>query len=328
MDDIAARVLRAEVRAGARLIRWLEDGDARAYPALREIYPHTGNAHLIGITGPPGAGKSTLVDVLIAEQRRRGRRVGVVAIDPSSSFSGGAILGDRIRMQKHAADEGVFIRSMGTRGALGGLARAAFDAVLVLDAMRYDVILIETVGVGQDEIDIARLAHTTVIVAVPGLGDEIQAIKAGLLEIGEIFVVNKADRDGAHDIVRELELLLHLRESAAADGPAPWRAPLLSAVANRGEGAEAIVDAFDAHAAQLRAAGRFAKQFEQRGRVQLDELLREVLMQRLHAHLQTVPVAVQLLDAVRARQIDPYSAATSIAAALRLETDFSKEIPT
>lgn len=197
LPDIATAVLAGEVAAGARLIRWLEDGDSRGREVLREIFPRAGRAQLIGITGPPGAGKSTLVDALVSGYRARRRKVGVLAVDPTSPYSGGAILGDRVRMQRHAADPGVFIRSMGTRGELGGLARATFDAALVMDAMGFDPVIVETVGVGQDEVEIAMLAHTTVVVSVPGLGDEIQAIKAGVLEAGQIFVINKADRAGA-----------------------------------------------------------------------------------------------------------------------------------
>ena len=197
MHPLAAKVLQGDVRATARLLRDIDDRASGWLDALSDLHPHTGNAFVIGVTGNPGAGKSTLTDQLITRYRRQGLRVGVVAVDPTSPFSGGAILGDRIRMQRHALDREVFIRSLATRGHLGGLSRSTADAVHVLDAWGAKVILVETVGVGQDELEIARLAHTTVVVMAPGLGDEVQAIKAGILEIADIFVVNKADREGS-----------------------------------------------------------------------------------------------------------------------------------
>ncbi|MBI5610317.1 MAG: methylmalonyl Co-A mutase-associated GTPase MeaB, partial [Deltaproteobacteria bacterium] len=203
-DRAAAAVLAGDVRAAARLMRLLDDRDPSATEVLRKLYPHTGRARVLGITGNPGSGKSTLTSRLIGKYRALGLKVGVLAVDPSSPFSGGAILGDRIRMMEHAADPGVFIRSLATRGALGGLSRSTADSVHVLDAMGCDVVIIETVGVGQDEIDIVRTAETTVVVLVPGLGDDIQAIKAGILEIADIFVVNKADIDGAERTVADL----------------------------------------------------------------------------------------------------------------------------
>ena len=248
--------------AGARAIRWLDDRDPRGVEVLRKIFERTGRAHVVGVTGPPGAGKSTLVDLLVTEHRSRGRRVAVLAIDPSSPFSGGALLGDRVRMSRHALDDDVFIRSMGTRGQAGGLSRAAHDACLVLDAMGFDVIIVETVGVGQDEIDIVSLAHSTLIVNVPGLGDEVQAIKAGLLEAGDLFVINKADREGAEQTQRELELMLHLRSQS--QGEDAWSPPLLLAVASLGEGGAGLVDALEAHAAHLRASGEFDRRSSER----------------------------------------------------------------
>ncbi|MBP8925270.1 MAG: methylmalonyl Co-A mutase-associated GTPase MeaB [Pseudomonadales bacterium] len=314
--DLVDEVLAGKVAAGARLIRWLEDEDPRAGAALARIYPHTGRAHLIGITGPPGAGKSTLAGMLIGGLRARGHKVGVIAVDPSSPFSGGAILGDRVRMQRHAADEGVFIRSMGSRGQHGGLARASFDAMLVLDAMGYDTILVETVGVGQEEIEIVALAHSTIIVAVPGLGDEIQAIKAGLMEAGDLFVVNKADRDGAHETLRQLELALHLREQAGA--ATAWKPPLLAAVAARDEGGAAILDALEAHAAHLRASGAFEAQRAERGYAVFLKLLRDAAMRKLLDAALERDDAALLLDDLKHCRIDPHRAADLLVARLRI----------
>ncbi len=302
MSPLAADLLAGKVAAGARAIRWLDDRDPRGVTVLREIFPSTGRAHIVGVTGPPGAGKSTLTDMLIAEVRRRGRRVGIIAIDPSSPFTGGAILGDRVRMARHSLDYGVFIRSIGTRGQPGGLARSTHDACLVLDAMGYDVVIVETVGVGQDEIDVVNLAHTTIIVAVPGLGDEVQAVKAGLMEAGEIFVVNKADREGFEAARRQMELMLHLREQSQPDQP--WHPPLLSAVASRDEGGHAIVDALEAHGQFLQASGGWSAKSARRETEQMLALVRERLTSMVLAE-----AGQPLLAAVEAREVDPYSAA-------------------
>lgn len=218
---LSGRVIAGEPRAVARLISGLEDGDPAALEAMRALRGRSGRAHLIGITGPPGAGKSTLSDKMITSLRERGSRVGVLAVDPSSPFSGGAILGDRLRMNAHATDEGVFIRSLASRGQLGGLSRATQSAARVLDAAGYDYILIETVGVGQSEVDVVKLADTVILISVPGLGDDIQTIKAGIMEIGDIFVVNKADRDGADRVVREIRSMLETAQSLKAHQVAP-----------------------------------------------------------------------------------------------------------
>ncbi len=303
--DVAAELLAGHIGAGARAIRWLDDGDERGREVLARIYGATGRAHVVGVTGPPGAGKSTLVDMVVAEQRRRGRRVGVLAIDPTSPFTGGAILGDRLRMGRHALDEGVFIRSMGTRGESGGLSRAAYDASLILDAMGYEVVIVETVGVGQEELDIVALAHTTLIVAVPGLGDEVQAVKAGLLEAGELLVLNKADREGAEQTRRHLELLLHLRSGTRAAGG--WEPRLLNATASRDEGGAAIVDTLDAHRAFLEASGEFARQCGRRAEQHFLALVRaDALAQVRHG------TGAALATAVRERRLDPYSAAAQL----------------
>lgn len=305
-DDIADGVLRGVVGAGARAIRWLDDRDPRGAAVIRRIFPATGRAQIVGVTGPPGAGKSTLTDMLVTDLRRRELRVGVIAIDPSSPFTGGAILGDRVRMARHAIDPGVFIRSLGTRGQAGGLSRSTHDACLVLDAMGYDIIIVETVGVGQDEIDVVNLAHTTIIVGVPGLGDEVQAVKAGLMEAGEIFVINKADREGYDATLRQFELMLHLRETSSTETVprhvCDWSVPLLRSVASRGEGGGAIVDAILAHRAALDAGGVFIRQSGLREREQTLALLRDRLATRALA------ASGDILAAVEARTLDPYSA--------------------
>ncbi|MFK7975232.1 MAG: methylmalonyl Co-A mutase-associated GTPase MeaB [Halioglobus sp.] len=304
--DVAAELLAGKVLAGARAIRWLDDRDPRGEQVMADVFAATGNAQVVGVTGPPGAGKSTLVDALVTEQRKRGRRVGVIAVDPSSPFTGGAILGDRVRMSTHTLDEGVFIRSLGTRGQGGGLSRSAHDACLILDAMGYDVIFVETVGVGQDEIDIVALAHTTLIVAVPGMGDEVQVIKAGLMEVGDLFVVNKADREGADATLAQLEMMLHLRQESAS-GAAQWSPPALKAVASQGQGTADVVDVLDQHAKTLRASGEFAKRTSRRATEQVLLLVREALLREANERL-----GAELLEAVDRRELDPYAAARAL----------------
>jgi len=307
--EVANRLLAGETAAGARAIRWLDDRDPRGAQVLAEIYPHTGRAQAVGVTGPPGAGKSTLTDMLVAEWRRLGRRVAVIAVDPSSPFTGGAILGDRVRMGRHALDPGVFIRSLGTRGQAGGLSRSTQDAALVFDAMGFDIVIVETVGVGQDEIDVVNLAHTTVIVAVPGLGDEIQAVKAGLMEAGEVFVVNKADRDGFDATWRQMDLMLHLRAQALPD--LRWDVPLLRAAAAKGEGAEEIVSAIEAHRLFLEREGEFVRRHGARARDQVLILVRDAL-----AAIAFDLAEEAVLQQVEARTLDPYRAAEQIVSTL------------
>jgi len=302
--DVASELLTGTILAGARAIRWLDDGDPRGAQTLAAVFPHTGRAHIVGITGPPGAGKSTLVNALITEERRRGRRVGVIAIDPSSPFTGGAILGDRVRMGKHTLDPDVFIRSIGTRGQAGGLARSTHDACLILDAMAYDLILVETVGVGQDEIDVVALAHSTVIVGVPGLGDEIQAVKAGLMEAGDLFVINKADREGYEDTHRQFELMLHLRTEAKTHGGGEsWSPPLLRAIATKDEGIADIVDAIDRHKEILQSTGEFGLRSAQREREQALTLACAEIMRGIKHSADPA-----ILSAVENREMDPYRA--------------------
>lgn len=243
MNEFCNKVFSGDVRASARLMRLVDDRAEGYEEYMKEVWKHTGRAHIIGITGAPGAGKSTMTDKLIAKYRSMGKTVGVVAIDPTSPFSGGAILGDRIRMANHATDEGVFIRSVGTRGHLGGLSVSTMDIVAVMDAMGKDVVIIETVGVGQDEVEIAMVADTCIVVTVPGLGDDIQAIKAGIFEIADIFIVNKADREGVERTVKDLEMMLEMVHQRTG-----WDVQVLKTVASRDEGIDKVVEAIASHA--------------------------------------------------------------------------------
>lgn len=303
---LAERACDGHTASGARLIRMLEEGDPGAVDGLRALLPRAGRAHVLGITGPPGAGKSTLVDRTVGELRRRDRRVGVIAVDPSSPFSGGAILGDRVRMNTHATDPGVFIRSMATRGQLGGLARTTFEAATVLDAMGFDVILIETVGVGQDEVDVVELAHTTAVVSIPGMGDDIQAIKAGILEIGDVFIVNKADLPFADRVAKQLTAMLHLREPAE-DG---WDPPIVKTEAERAKGIAELVDTIERHRAHLEASGGLARKATRRRERVFHDLLRERAAADVLASQADGGEAV--LAALRRGEIDPYAAVEAL----------------
>ena len=246
-------ILEGDELAGARLMRRLEDGNPACIEELKALYPHTGKAFVLGITGSPGSGKSTLIAHIITEFRKRNMKIGVIAVDPSSPLTGGAFLGDRLRMRQHTEDKGVFIRSMATRGHLGGLSKTTKETALVFDAMGYEIVLIETVGVGQDEVEVVEFVHSTAVVSLPGMGDDIQAMKAGLLEIGDIFVVNKADKPGSDEVVDQLRLMLDMR--SVPDGT--WEPPILKTVAVNGEGVAELVDAFYAHRDYLKQNEKF-----------------------------------------------------------------------
>lgn len=304
-ESLADRVLAGDARSIARAISLVEDETAAGRALLRQIYPRTGRAYVVGMTGPPGAGKSTLVDRLTSEIRRSGRTVGVIAVDPTSPYTGGAVLGDRVRMVAQWSDPGVFIRSMATRGHLGGLSRATSDAALVLDAAGKDVVIIETVGVGQDEIDVVRAADISILTLVPGTGDEVQALKAGIMEIADVFVVNKADHEGADRLVQALAGTLTLQTFGAN----AWRPPVLKTVATTGEGVQELWSAivrYREHSAAVSGARRRARQ-----EYHLRELLAHGILRRVR---QSVPEEEfhRILDAVAAREVDPYTAAEDL----------------
>jgi LAO/AO transport system kinase len=303
--DLAAEVLAGNPRAVGRAITRVERGDGVA-ELLKSIFPRTGSARVVGVTGPPGAGKSTLVTQITRALRSAGERVGIVAIDPSSPFSGGAILGDRIRMSELDSDPGVFIRSMATRGALGGLSRATNDAVDVLDAAGFSIVIIETVGVGQDEVDVVRAADTVAVVIPPGLGDDIQALKAGILEIADLFVVNKADREGADRTVAELTMNLDF------SAPEGWRAPVLKAVATRNEGIDAVVAALDRHRRHLADAGEARERRLRRSRARLRALLEAKFFRAVENDSRNPRGLEDAVVALTDRIIDPYSAAEQL----------------
>lgn len=304
-STLAERVFAGDPRGIARAISLIEDESPAGADLVRDIYGRTGHAYLVGVTGPPGAGKSTLVDRMTTELRKAGQTVGIVAVDPTSPFSGGAILGDRVRMGAHFGDEGVFIRSMATRGHLGGLARATSDVALVLDAAGKDVVMIETVGVGQDEVDIVRTADISIVVLVPGTGDEVQALKAGIMEIADIFVVNKADREGADRLVQSVAAMLALHHAAEGE----WRPPIVKTEATSGAGVPELLEAvqkFRAHS----QSGRAARQRE-RQEYRLRDLLSHRFMQLVE---ETLPEGElqRMIDDLAARQLDPYSAVAEI----------------
>jgi LAO/AO transport system kinase len=306
--DLVERVAAGVVPAIGRMISRAEAGTPEARPALAQIYARAGRAHVVGLTGVPGSGKSTLVASLTAHLRRAGQKVGIVAIDPSSPYSGGSILGDRIRMADHVTDAGVYIRSMATRGAMGGMARAALDAVDVLDVAGFDTIIIETVGVGQDEVEIAKASHTTIVVSAPGLGDEIQAIKAGILEIADIHVVSKCDRSDANRTLTDLKQMLTL--GAIHGGPAEWRIPVIGLSAYKGEGFEDLVAAIGRHRRVAFETEAGARRRQSIARFRLEKTAENLLVERFLR--VSAERAAPLAQRLSARESDPYTLANTL----------------
>ena len=300
--DIAEEVLNGNRLALSRAITSIENEDEKSTEIMKRLYPHTGHAFVLGVTGPPGAGKSTLTDKMAREYRKRGMTVGIIAIDPTSPFSGGAILGDRIRMNGLTLDEGVFIRSLGTRGSLGGLSHKTADAVKAMDAFGKDIIFVETVGVGQSEVDIVKAADTTMVVLIPGMGDDIQAIKAGILEIGDVFTVNKADHDGADKLVREINMMLDL-DGVMKD----WRPPVEKVIANQNIGVKELIAQIEKHYDYIKSNGILA---ERRTKRTKDEIL-DILGSRIGSYITQKIVDDGRLDdyveQIKARKTDPYT---------------------
>lgn len=305
--NIVEGVLNHSRLALAKAITAVENEYDNAVEIMTAIYPHTGNAYVIGITGPPGAGKSTLTDKLAKEYRKRGKTVGIIAIDPTSPFSGGAILGDRIRMLDLTADEGIFVRSMATRGSLGGLSQKAGDAVKLMDAYGFDVIIVETVGVGQSEVDIVKTADTTMVVVIPGMGDDIQAIKAGILEIGDLFTINKADREGTDKLNIEIEMMLELNPEHVG-----WRPPINRTVASKGEGIEAVVDSIEEHKAYLFESGAIVKIRKARIKNEVTAMLNDRVNRYIDMNVVQTEDFEAVVEKLQVREIEPYSVVAEI----------------
>lgn len=327
MNDWIEQVRQGHQRAIARLITQVENSEAAAEMAVTQLYSHTGRAHVVGVTGPPGSGKSTLVNEVAKAFRQRQQRVGIVAVDPSSPFTGGALLGDRVRMRDLSGDPGIFIRSMASRGNLGGLSRMTAAVIKVLDAAGYEVILVETVGAGQAEVDIASAAHTTLVIEAPGMGDDIQSIKAGILEVADILVVNKADRPGAARTVRSLKMMLHLgplggmrhhgrlvdnealadQSPVATEDDSSWQIAVQETVATEGKGIEELVDLVQAHKVYLEETGEWLRREKERSRREVEQLLQMRFMARFQAAVSQSD-REQLVTAVATRRVDPYTA--------------------
>jgi len=312
MSSITEKVRAGDVRTVARLIRDIDDGMPEVRGELKELYPYTGKAYVVGITGAPGVGKSTLVDQMLSHLRRQNKTVGVLAVDPTSPFSGGAILGDRVRMQRHSMDEGVFIRSMATRGHFGGLTQSTRSAIDVLDAMGKDYILVETVGVGQDEVDVVKSAHTTVIVVIPGMGDGIQAIKAGILEVGDIFVINKEDREGADKTLNDLRLMIEMGHNKYEGGR--WKPTILKAQAVFDKGVAELLEEIEKHRSYLnKALGglHFRKRIEN-VREELVEMVKNRLVEEVLNDLTETGQFDKAVESIVEGNVDPYTACDNL----------------
>lgn len=305
MEKLIAKALDGDHRSIARLISLVESESPQAEHIMRRIYPHSGKAHILGLTGSPGAGKSTLADKVIASFKSLGKTIGVIAVDPSSPFTGGAILGDRLRMQQHAVDPDVFIRSMGTRGSLGGLSRSTQEAALILDACGKDIVIIETVGVGQSEIDIVKIADTVGLILVPGMGDDIQIMKAGIMEIADVFIVNKADRDGADRVSTEVNMMLDLL------GMRPWRPPVLKTIAERGEGVAEVVSEMVRHREFLNVSEEGRKRKWRRLGMEVEEILRREIASLVELAWEREK-SPELFESLAERKTNPYEVAEQI----------------
>jgi LAO/AO transport system kinase len=308
----ADSILKGEIRAAARLMREIDDGLPRALDTLKLLYSHVYKAQIWGITGSPGVGKSTLTDALVTRLRDEGKTVGVVAVDPTSPFSGGAILGDRVRMQRHATDEGVFIRSLATRGHFGGITASTRGVVTVMAAMGKDVVIIETVGVGQDEVDVVAAADTTLVVTVPGMGDDVQAIKAGILEVGDVFVVNKADRSGVEATASQLESMLAMERDAPRH--AGWKPPVVQTIASQGKGLDDLLQAIDGHRKVLIGddGKLLAQRRRERARMEVMDILQARTLRMLEERLEKDGSLEQMADAIADGRTDPYTASETI----------------
>ena len=304
-DDLLEPLLRGHPRALARAISWMENGHPEARSLMAKVWPHLGRAAVLGLTGAPGTGKSTLTDQLARALLKEGQKVGILAVDPTSPFSGGAILGDRIRMGRIAPNPSVFIRSMATRGALGGLARATQDAIDLLDAAGYDTVIVETVGVGQDEVDVVSCVQTCCVVLVPGLGDDIQAIKAGIMEVADLFVINKADRDGVEQVEQEIEAMKSLSH------PKPWDPPALRTIAQIGKGVDELIAKIREHGVWLRQSGGLERKAQERAKLRFDSLLAEESSRRARAKAGAACIQ-DLIQAIAERKLDPYAAVDEV----------------